>query len=211
MRKHLEVMQQRQSSLGQADSTEAHKAAPLPPADMIIYANAATASTVTRRTIKEWGKFCKEPSDSAVCSAHPFWLAFTSTGDFATGLIMPIANAVFPAITSDGFHLISAANTPWLHTHEVREVDCVEHQKPTDYYCAPGVKAEGCFGGIRDEKKYCYEVTRLRIRSARATFLDYERESTPRERPRRYLEQRECHQLYSQCHEPTEKHHQRIA
>lgn len=161
MRQHLELMRQRQIAL-RTNQTEPLKAPPLPPADMIIYVNAATASTVTRQTIQEWDQICKEGSDSAVCRTHPFWLAFTSTGDIATGLIMPIANAVFPALTSDGLHLLSAANTPWLHTHKVPEVECAVHQKPDDYQCGPGANADACFGGIRDGKKYCYEMTRVK-------------------------------------------------
>ncbi len=159
MWEHLQTLRSRQSAMKSMPLKDRaiHSAPPVPPADMIIYVNAASASTVTRRTIKEWDRLCKEGSDSPVCSAHPFWLSFTSTGDFATGFIMPVANAVFPALTSDGLHLISAANTPSLHTHRVLEhkageADCPESQKPTDYDCPPGVNADACFGGIRDTR-----------------------------------------------------------
>jgi hypothetical protein len=169
MKQHLQAMQLRQRALKQGDKVEA---APLPPADMIIYVNAATASTVTRQTIKEWEKICKEGSDSAVCKAHPFWLAFTSTADLATGIIMPIANAVFPALSSDHLHLLSAANTPWLHTHDVveRKGACNEHQKPTDFKCPAGVAADACFGGIRNTKQYCYEIMPVEQKPSAAFF-----------------------------------------
>ena len=87
------------------------------PADLIFYVNAATASTVTRRTIRDIRQTCHDSPSAPICGADPFYLAVTSHADLATGIIMPIANLVFPALTSDGLHLISAANSPSLHTH----------------------------------------------------------------------------------------------
>lgn len=156
MNRHLLRMQQRQ--LARTQSLLTDETAPQPPADLIVYVNAATASTVTRRTIREWKGLCAEGSDSPVCTAHPFWLAFTSTADLATRIIMPIANAVFPALTSDGLHLISAANTSSLHTHNVPSEPCSPNRKPDDFRCPPGSKSEACFGVIQDTSKYCYEV-----------------------------------------------------
>ena len=87
------------------------------PADLIFYVNAATASTVTRRTIRDIRQTCQDTPSAPICGADPFYLAVTSHADLPTGIIMPIANLVFPALTSDALHLISAANTPSLHTH----------------------------------------------------------------------------------------------
>lgn len=88
------------------------------PADLFLYVNAATASTVARKTIKDTRVTCKEAPSAPICGTDPLYVAFTSHADLATGIIMPIANLVFPALSSDGLHLISAANTPWLHTHK---------------------------------------------------------------------------------------------
>lgn len=88
------------------------------PADLFFYVNAATASTVTRKTIKDTRETCKVAPNAPICGTDPLYLAVTSHADLATGIIMPIANLVFPALSSDGLHLISAANTPWLHTHK---------------------------------------------------------------------------------------------
>jgi hypothetical protein len=109
------------------------------PADLIVYVNAATASTVTRKTIKDTQETCKKTPGAPICGADPLYLAVTSHADLATGIIMPIANLVFPALTSDGLHLFSAANTPWLHTH----TDPVAG-------CSPGSSV--CFDVITHEK-----------------------------------------------------------
>jgi hypothetical protein len=161
MNRHLELIKSRQQPQSNSPSAVA-TTGPLPPADMIIYANAATSSTVTRHTIKEWTRICKNEPDLAVCRAHPFWLAFTSTADFPTGVIMPVANAVFPALSSDGLRLISAANSPWLHTHDVHEEKCKDNRKPDDFRCPVGSTADACFGALRDESKYCYEINRIK-------------------------------------------------
>jgi hypothetical protein len=101
------------------------------PADLIIYVNAATASTVTRKTIKDIKQTCGKTPIAPICSADPLYIAVTSHADLATGIILPIANLVFPDLTSDGFHLISAANTPWLHTHQDPSQGC----RPTPSVC----------------------------------------------------------------------------
>ena len=94
------------------------------PADLIVYVNAATASTVTSRTIKETREICAKTPGAPICGADPLYLAVTSHADLATGIIMPIANLVFPALGSDGLHLMSAANTPWLHSHKDPRPGC---------------------------------------------------------------------------------------
>lgn len=88
-----------------------------PPADMFLYINAATSSAVTRRTLRDIREKCGSTGLGVFCSSSGFYVSVTSHADLATGIIMPIANFVFPALTSDGLHLISAANTPSLHTH----------------------------------------------------------------------------------------------
>ena len=44
---------------------------------------------------------------------------------------MPIANFVFPDLVSDKFHLISAADSPWMHTHR-EPVLAPDHKCPVD-------------------------------------------------------------------------------
>ncbi len=91
------------------------------PADMVVYVNAATSSEKTSRRVKKIRKDCREvtvPDPRSMCSADPLYVAFTSTNDFATGIVMPMANFVFPDLITDKLHLISAANSPWLRTHE---------------------------------------------------------------------------------------------
>lgn len=99
-------------------SEEALATNPSLPADLFLYVNAATASTVTRKTIKDTRETCTLAPNAPICGTDPLYLAVTSHADLATGIIMPVANLVFPALNSDGLHLISAANSPWLHTHK---------------------------------------------------------------------------------------------
>ena len=88
------------------------------PADLILYINAATSSRVTRRTLRDIRSLCKMGEDP-LCNADPFYVAITSRADWATGILMPIANAIFPAISADRYWLLSAANSPSLHTDKV--------------------------------------------------------------------------------------------
>jgi hypothetical protein len=172
---HLADMQRRLAARAQPRLNDAlSEKPPLPPADMIIYVNAASSSAVARHTIKEWSAICKAGSDSAVCSAHPFWLAFTSSADHDTGIIMPVANTVFPT-PSDHLRLFSAADSSDLHTHEVPEVPCLERQKPDDFRCPPGSDAQACFGTIRPDKKgfdekVCYEVHKVHAQESVSPF-----------------------------------------
>jgi len=95
-----------------------------PPADLFLYINAASSSAVTRRTLRDIREKCRNNSLGRLCSTNAFYVAVTSHADLATGIILPIANFVFPALTSDGLHLISAANTPSLHTHKDAKKGC---------------------------------------------------------------------------------------
>ena len=99
-------------------------ALPNMPADLVVYVNAATSSAKSIQRYRQIRDDCRELQAYPVCNADPFYIAFTSTNDLATGLILPIANLVFPDLVSDKLHLISAANTPWLHTHRAPEVGC---------------------------------------------------------------------------------------
>jgi hypothetical protein len=95
------------------------------PADMIFYVNAATSNTITRRTIKDWNSICaaQETKENPICSYNPFYLAATSRGDLATGVVMFLANLAFPwyptSVKPLRFEIIpfSAANSFWMHTH----------------------------------------------------------------------------------------------
>jgi hypothetical protein len=90
------------------------------PADLVVYVNAATSSAKTIEQVRQIQNDCRSSSDP-ICMADPFYLAFTSTNDLATGIVMPVANLVFPDLVSDKLHLISAANSPWMHTHRAPE------------------------------------------------------------------------------------------
>jgi len=95
------------------------------PADLIFYINAAAPNTFTRKTINAWNSSCPKGgvTDYAICSANPFYVSVTSHTDFATGLVMPIANIAFfwwpVSLKPPNFEItpLSAANTPWMHTH----------------------------------------------------------------------------------------------
>jgi hypothetical protein len=99
-------------------------AAPTLPADLVVYVNAATSSAKTLERLRQVESDCPSFQSHPICSADPLYVAFTSTNDMATGLVMPIANLAFPDFGSDKLHLISAANTPWIHTHRAPEPGC---------------------------------------------------------------------------------------
>jgi hypothetical protein len=115
------------------------------PADLVVYVNAATSSAMTRKRVRQVKKDCPNFRSHPICSADPLYIAFTSTNDLATGLVMPIANLVLPDLISDKLNLISAANSPWMHTHHAPEPGCPQgevicfdiartNQPPTRYY-----------------------------------------------------------------------------
>lgn len=88
-----------------------------PPVDLFVYVNAATSHRMTYTTLHEWEWICAKEPSNPVCGAHPMYFATSSRTDFATAFLLPVANLVAPAFKADRLHLISAANTPWLHTH----------------------------------------------------------------------------------------------
>jgi hypothetical protein len=88
-----------------------------PPVDLFVYVNAATSHRMTFKTLDDWAFICSHQPTNPVCGAAPMYLATTSHTDFATSFLLPVANLVAPAFKADRLHLISAANTPWLHTH----------------------------------------------------------------------------------------------
>jgi len=147
-RNRLKTVAQNHAESVMPMSQEALKLNPSLPADLIVYINAATASTVTRKTIKDIRDTCTKVPSAPICDADPLYLAVTSHADLATGIIMPIANLVFPALTSDGLHLLSAANTPWMHTHS--------DPKPG---CAPGSNV--CFDVTTREKLIVESIQRV--------------------------------------------------
>lgn len=97
---------------------------PYLPADLVVYVNAATSSTKTRSRVAQIRNECPEATSAWICQADPLYVAFTSTNDLATGLVMPVANLVFPDLRSDKLHLLSAADTGQLHTHLAPKKGC---------------------------------------------------------------------------------------
>jgi hypothetical protein len=88
------------------------------PADLILYINAATSSRIARQTLRDIRSLCNVGNDP-LCNADPLYVAVTSRVDWATGILMPVANAIFPALPADRYWLLSAANSPSLHTDRV--------------------------------------------------------------------------------------------
>jgi hypothetical protein len=123
----------------------------LPPADLIFYVNAATSSAVTRRTIADLKEVCKRAPATPICRARPMYFAVTSTADLATGVVMPIANLVIPALKTDGLRLVSAANSPTLHTHHL----------PEKAPCPPPPETVKC----NEENSFCFEAGKGQDRS----------------------------------------------
>jgi pimeloyl-ACP methyl ester carboxylesterase len=87
------------------------------PVDLFVYVNSASSHRMTFKALHDWKRICTSTPSHPVCSADPLYLATSSHTDFATTFLLPVANAVLPALRADRLHLISAANTPWLHTH----------------------------------------------------------------------------------------------
>lgn len=94
------------------------------PVDLIFYANAATSHFISRRTIAEWRTTCARDPLTPGCGPRPLYLAVSSRADILTAIIMPIANIAFFWFPTDRYHIISAANTPWMQTHSIpKKVD----------------------------------------------------------------------------------------
>lgn len=106
------------------------------PVDLIFYVNAATSHSITLKAIKDWHDRCNSPSPPAGCEKDPLYLAISSRADVLTALVMPIANAVFFSPRTDQYHLIAAANTPWLQTHKIpKPVDECPTNFPPNTFC----------------------------------------------------------------------------
>lgn len=120
------------------------------PIDLVFYVNAATSRYRTIRTVHDWDKQCKQSPSTEGCKEDPLYYAVSSRADVLTAIVMPIANFVFPAWTTDHLHLISAANTPWTQTHSIPErIPAPPQQLPANAFCF--VTHDG-------HKNYLYEV-----------------------------------------------------
>lgn len=105
------------------------------PVDLVFYVNAATSNADTIRTQNSWDSTCKPDGDRVRdphpdikgCKDDPLYFVVSSRADILTAVVMPVANliampvgfALRGANYSNGYHLISAANTPWMQTHEI--------------------------------------------------------------------------------------------
>ena len=128
----------------------------LPPADLIFYVNAATSSAVTRRTIADLKDVCKASPAIPICRSRPMYLAVTSTADLATGIVMPVANLVIPALKTDGLRLVSAANSPTLHTHHLPDTVADCPPPPATLKC--NEENAFCFVTGTGTDRACYKV-----------------------------------------------------
>lgn len=101
-----------------------------PPVDLLLYVNAATSSSYTRQMLKECQpansdstrsfirhpehdrSFCAQEQNKASrrCQPYPLFVSISSRSDLATRLLLPVAS-----------FRRSAAHTPNLNTHEIRE------------------------------------------------------------------------------------------
>lgn len=95
------------------------------PVDLVFYVNAATSHADTIRTQRSWNAECVSVPKPAGCDDVPLYFAVSSRADILTALVMPVANVIAMPIGfalrgggySNGYHLIAAANTPWMQTH----------------------------------------------------------------------------------------------
>jgi hypothetical protein len=156
-----------QRSLGAPDAIN-----PAPPADLVVFVNAATQSTISEKTIdrlKEKEAVFYGPGGSVEsckddpagdrrpeCRPLPLYVAVSSTGDLATRYLLPIANTLIPAGPMP-LRLRAAAFTGGLQSHVVTQVDC---PPPVPYRCDPSNDLELCFEATRDEQRVCYQMQR---------------------------------------------------
>jgi hypothetical protein len=105
------------------------------PVDLIFYVNAATSHYISRRTITEWGNRCREHPSTAGCDSRPLYLAVSSRADILTAIVMPIANVAFFWPPTDSYHIISAANTPWMQTHSIPRKVAAPEPLTEDAFC----------------------------------------------------------------------------
>ena len=107
-----------------------------PPVDLFVYVNAATTHRMTFKALDDWKQICDTVPNHPVCKADPMYLATSSRTDYATAFLLPVADAVLPALRADRLHLISAANTPWLHTHnDPRKVTSCPDDISAESFC----------------------------------------------------------------------------
>jgi hypothetical protein len=155
---------------------------PQPPADLVVYINAATQSSISGKTIERlrdkgtvfYGPGvdpdgCKDDpygDRRPECRPIPLYVAVSSTGDIATRFVLPIANSIIPPAPLP-LRLRSAAFTSRLRSHTVQEVAC---PAMTPYRCGPSGDREFCFEATRDEQRTCYEVRRKPNASNRTPF-----------------------------------------
>ena len=156
----------------QALRAEPGAISPPPPADLVLFVNAATQSSISEKTIhrlQEKGTVFYGPGGSlesckddptgerkAACRPLPLYLAISSTGDAATRYVLPIANSLIPPGPLP-LRLRSAAFTGRLRSHEAVEVDC---PPPVPYRCQPSGALEFCFEANRDVERVCYQLRR---------------------------------------------------
>jgi hypothetical protein len=106
------------------DSSEEAHATPDIPADLIVYVNAATSAAKTQQRVRQIEDDCRYVSAHPICNADPLYVAFSSINDWATAYMMPLANLVIPDLISDKLDLLSAADSPWMHTHHSPKPGC---------------------------------------------------------------------------------------
>jgi hypothetical protein len=147
-------------------------ASPPPPADLIVFVNAATQSSISEKAINRLrdkkvvfygpgGSLQGCANDPAgdrrtECRPLPLYVALSSTGDAATRYLLPTANSLVPPPPLP-LRVKSAAFTGGLRSHEVVEVDC---PPPAPYRCEPSGDREFCFEANRNEQRVCYDVRR---------------------------------------------------
>lgn len=96
------------------------------PVDLVFYVNAATSNADTIRTQKSWDSTCQKNKING-CNNNPLYFAVSSHADLLTEVLMPFANLLAMPVGfalrgpnyDNGYHLISAANTPWMQTHKI--------------------------------------------------------------------------------------------
>lgn len=147
--------------------------APAPPADLVLFVNAATQSSISEKTIarlrdKHVVFYGPDGSPEACrddpagdrrpeCRPLPLYIAVSSTGDTATRYVLPTANTIVPPPPLP-LRVKSAAFTSGLRSHEVKEVEC---PALAPYRCQPSGDTEFCFEANRDEQRVCYDVNRI--------------------------------------------------
>jgi hypothetical protein len=122
-----------------------------PKIDLVLLVNPATDSWKTTRFLHKMVKLtkelteqtdttfvvhhpgwdqelCKTTPDDRRCQPYPLVVEVSSVGDFLTGGVMPVANAVnyvppFLLLAEPSARILSAPFSPWLRTHTVTSCD----------------------------------------------------------------------------------------